>query len=106
MKKNKYREDLHKRLQDPDYAEGYLNAALEEALEDGDVSGLMLSIRNVIDATRGISEIHKKLEDVSRTSLYKTLSEGGNPEFSTVLKILKALKFNLRLQKEPKKKAS
>jgi probable addiction module antidote protein len=36
---------------------------------------------------------------LSRESLYKALSEGGNPSFATVLKVTRAL--GVRLQAQP-----
>jgi probable addiction module antidote protein len=35
---------------------------------------------------------------LSRESLYRALSEGGNPEFATVLKVLRALGLRLRVE--------
>jgi len=100
MKRNSnYQEDLLERLANPKYASGYLNAALEEAIEDGFVGGLMVAIRNVIDAHGGMAKFAKKIKGKSRTSLYKTLNEDGNPEFSTVLEIIKHLPISLQFNK-------
>ena len=105
-KKSTYKDDLMERLSDPAYASGYLNAALEEAMEDGFVGGLMIAIRDVIEAHGGVSKFAKKLKGKSRTSLYKTLAEDGNPEFATVLEIIKHLPFNLHFNEGSARKAS
>ncbi|MCG8616096.1 MAG: putative addiction module antidote protein, partial [Desulfobacterales bacterium] len=38
----------------------------------------------------GMTEVAKKA-GVTRASLYKSLSQGGNPQFSTISKVTKAL---------------
>ena len=38
----------------------------------------------------GMTEVSKKA-GVTRTSLYKSLAEGGNPKFTTISKVTKAL---------------
>jgi probable addiction module antidote protein len=45
-----------------------------------------------------MTELAKEI-GVSRESLYKSLSEDGNPAFSTVLKIFRS--FGLRLEVKP-----
>lgn len=43
-----------------------------------------------------------KAAGVSRESLYKALSVGGNPEFATIMKVMKAL--GLQMSIEPAEK--
>jgi probable addiction module antidote protein len=43
---------------------------------------------------RGMSEVARQA-GVSRTSLYKSLAEGGNPEFSTISRVCAALGVKL-----------
>ena len=45
---------------------------------------------------KGMSEV-AELAGVTRASLYKSLSKGGNPNFRTISKIVKALGFNLTI---------
>jgi probable addiction module antidote protein len=52
----------------------------------------------VVARSKGISKIAAETE-LSRPTIYRTFSEGGNPELSTLLKVLKAL--GLRLSVEP-----
>lgn len=74
---------LKKYLTDPEKAAAYLNAELE----DGDMFYLLKAIRNVAAANGGVGKLAKTVK-MSRTTLYKTLSENGNPEISTLEKIL------------------
>lgn len=69
-------------------------AYLEAALEEDDPS-LIVAVLGDIARSRGMTHIARET-GLGRESLYKALSTGGNPEFATVLKVLKAL--GLRLQ--------
>lgn len=69
-------------------------AYLEAALEDGDPD-LVAAALGDIARSRGMTTIARET-GLGRESLYKALSSEGNPEFATVLKVLKAL--GLRLQ--------
>ena len=72
-------------------------AYLEAALEDGDPAVIVHAIGNIARA-RGMSQIARDA-GLGRASLYKALSPEGNPEFATVLKVVKAL--GIRLHAEP-----
>ena len=67
----------------------YLNAALE----DGDQAMVAAALGNVARA-RGMSQLAKDT-GITRDGLYKALSPDGNPSFSTVQKVVKALGFKL-----------
>ncbi len=69
-------------------------AYLEAALEEDDPS-LIVAVLGDIARSRGMTHIARET-GLGRESLYKALSAEGNPEFATVLKVLKAL--GLRLQ--------
>jgi len=66
-----------------------IRAYLEEALETVDPSFIAQSLGTVARA-RGMSQIAKET-GLSRESLYKALSPEGNPEFSTVIRVMTAL---------------
>lgn len=72
-------------------------AYLEAALEDGD-PGLVTAALGDVARSRGMTTIARET-GLGRESLYKALSTEGNPEFSTVIKVLQAL--GLRLQVVP-----
>lgn len=62
---------------------------LNEVLEHGNESDLVCAIGNVAKAI-GMSKIAEK-SGLSRPSLYKALSDGAKPQFSTIMKVLKAI---------------
>jgi len=66
-----------------------ISAYLEEALETDDPAFITQALGTVARA-RGMSQIAKET-GLSRESLYKALSAEGNPEFSTVIRVMQAL---------------
>ena len=72
-------------------------AYLDAVFADGD-EALIAEALGVIARSKGIAKIAEDT-DLSRPSLYRALSANGNPELSTLLKVLKAL--GLRLSVEP-----
>lgn len=99
MAKNKnYQEWLLEKLKDHDEAVAYLNAALEESLKGDEESQqlFLIALRNVAEAQGGVSNLAKKAH-VGRESLYKTLSENGNPKWHTLVSLLGAMGLSFRL---------
>ena len=72
----------------------YLNVALEE----GDLSLIMASLGDIARARR--MGVVAQETGLGRESLYKSLSPGGNPEFATVLKVVRSLGFRLQVTTE------
>ncbi len=66
-----------------------IRAYMDEALASDDPALIAKALGTVARA-RGMSQIAKK-SGLSRESLYKALSSDGNPEFSTVIKVMHAL---------------
>ena len=99
MKKTKksasYEEYLIESLKDPEDAAGYLSAALEE----GDIKSFLLALYHVIQAQGGVAMVAKKSRK-SRTSLYKALSEEGNPYLKSTSEILHAIGFHLCVEQD------
>lgn len=69
-------------------------AYLEAAFEDGDPRLVAAALGDVARAI-GMTKVAREA-GLGRGSLYKALSADGNPEFATVLKVMRAL--GLRLQ--------
>lgn len=88
-----YQDYLIKSLEDPEEAAGYLNAALE----GGDIHVFLLALKNVIEAQGGIRMLSEKTHK-SRTSLYKSLSDKGNPYLKNTREILSAIGLKLAIQ--------
>ena len=66
---------------------------LEAALEDGDPA-LIAAALGDIARVKGMSEVARQA-GLGRESLYKALSPEGNPELSTLMKVVKALGLRL-----------
>jgi probable addiction module antidote protein len=73
-------------------------AYLEAALEDGDPS-IVVKALGTIARARGMTQISRDT-GLGRESLYKALSPEGNPEFATVMKVVRALGLKLRAEPE------
>ena len=73
-------------------------AYLEAALEEGDPALVATALGDIARA-KGMSEIARKT-GLGRESLYKALSPEGNPEFATVLKVVRALGLRLHATAE------
>jgi probable addiction module antidote protein len=62
---------------------------LNEVLENGNETDLVIAIGHVAKAI-GMTKIAERT-GMSRPSLYKALSDGAKPQFSTIIKVLKAI---------------
>jgi probable addiction module antidote protein len=88
LSRKAYQPELIESLRDVDEAEAYLNAALEEK----DSALFLLASRNVAEAQGGVAQ-HAEKTKLNRESLYKMLSERGNPESKSLDAILYELGF-------------
>ena len=84
--------DVAQQLRTPKEMAAYLDAWFSEAPDD--VAGIARALGDIARA-RGKTQVARDA-GLSRESLYKALSEGGNPSFATVLKVARAL--GIRLQ--------
>jgi probable addiction module antidote protein len=80
---------------DPQFASEYLKAAMED---EDEPQVLLIALRRIAEARGGITQIARKA-GVERESLHRALSARGNPRFSTLSAIAKAV--GLRLTVEP-----
>ncbi len=71
-------------------------AYLDAALEDGDAALVVAALGDIARA-KGMSQIARDA-GLGRESLYKALSTTGNPEFATILKVVRALGLQLHVQ--------
>ncbi len=81
------RYDVSEHLRTEEEMALFLEACVEEA--DGD-AGLIASALGDIARARGMTQIARDA-GVTREGLYKALSGDSSPEFSTILKVSKAL---------------
>jgi probable addiction module antidote protein len=85
-------------------SEEELTASLNEALATGDPS-LIVDALGSIARARGMTLVAKET-GLARESLYRSLVNGGNPEFATVLKVLEAVGLRLEVSKAQTGKAA
>lgn len=78
-------------LTTPEARAAYLEACLEEA--PGNVAFFALALGDVARSL-GMSRVAKKA-GIPRESLYRSLSQAGNPELSTLLRVATALGVRL-----------
>ena len=74
--------DVAEQLRTPEEMAAYLDAWLQEAPDDA--AGIARALGDIARA-RGMTQVARDA-GLSRESLYKALSEEGNPSFATVLK--------------------
>ena len=86
--------DVAEQLRTPEEMAAYLDAWLEEAPDDA--AGIARALGDIARA-KGMSQVARDA-GLSRESLYKALSENGNPSFATVLKVARALGVRLHAE--------
>ena len=87
-----YHDELIESLRDPVERAAYINAALE----DGDRRILLKALRNVAEANGGMGRLASRAK-LSRESLYRMLSESGNPELASIERVFRSLGLALRV---------
>lgn len=88
------RYDVADQLRTPEEMAAYLDAWLAEAPDDA--AGIARALGDIARA-KGMAKV-ARATGLGRESLYKALSDTGNPSLATVLKVAKAL--GLRLHAE------
>lgn len=75
---------------------------LETALEDAaDDPGALPAALGIIARSGNMSDLARRV-GMSRDGLYRALSEDGNPTWSTVLQVTKALNLRVEIHPEPR----
>lgn len=86
--------DVAEQLRTPEEMAAYLDAWFTEAPDDA--AGIARALGDIARA-KGMSQVARDA-GLSRESLYKALSENGNPSFATVLKVARALGVRLHAE--------
>ena len=86
--------DVAEQLRTADERAAYLDAWLNEAPDDA--RGIARALGDIARA-KGMSSVAREA-GLSRESLYKALSDKGNPSFATVLRVAKALGVRLHAE--------
>ncbi|ACB83045.1 MULTISPECIES: addiction module antidote protein [Methylorubrum] len=84
--------DVAEHLQDEEAMAAYIEAVLE----DGDPALVAAAIGDIARA-RGMAQIARETGR-SRESLYRALSDRGNPELATLMGVLKAMGLQLSVR--------
>lgn len=90
-------EVVFEQLLNPEMAKAYLDVALEEYEQDGDLGFFLEALRNVVEAREGMTRLAEKT-GLNRQNLYRVLSQEGNPELRTISLILHNLGYRLSVQ--------
>ena len=91
-----FHDHLIESLRDPEESAIYLQVALDEYQQDGQIEAFMLALRDVAEANGGLGQLAKKT-DLNRQNLYQALSGKGNPRLKTLGTILAGLGFHLSI---------
>lgn len=86
--------DVAAQLRTPEEMAAYLDAWLDEFPDDA--AGIARALGDIARA-KGMTQVARDA-GLSRESLYKALSPDGNPSFSTVLKVARALGVKLHAE--------
>jgi probable addiction module antidote protein len=90
MRGEDYKRDLLADLRNnPDYAARYLSAARRDSRE-----AFLVALRDIAEAQQGVAKV-AHAANVNRESLYRALSEQGNPRLSTLDAVLDALQISV-----------
>ncbi len=95
-----YRDFLTERMQSPEEAAEYLRWSIDEYFKDGNTEAFLSAIRTVVEARGGMTELSKNTA-LNRQTLYRTLSQKGNPRINTLRSILNSLGFRLSIEPLP-----
>lgn len=83
--------------QEPNGIDNYMKTSFEEFLNDGNERALLIALRQVAKAKGGFEELSNKT-GIKRESLYRALSENGNPRFNTLISVLNSLNYGLYIK--------
>jgi probable addiction module antidote protein len=96
MKKyNNINDYIIEKLKDPEEAELYLNAALEDYFEDQDTKAFFACLKNLIKAKTSITDFSENAH-INRSHLYDIFNSKVDPNFGTIKAILKKLGYKLQ----------
>jgi probable addiction module antidote protein len=89
MKTRKF--DIAEMLETEEDVRGFLAEAYAQGTPDEFVHALNVAARAI-----GMTEVARRA-GVTRASLYKSLADGGKPQFTTIVKVTEALGCKLRV---------
>lgn len=90
---------LEEQFQDKSESTAFINTALEQYFEDHDKELFLATLKEVVKAQGGITEISRQAH-INRQHLYRMLSNKGNPSFDNISSLLMALGLKLKVEYE------
>ncbi|MEI8390454.1 MAG: transcriptional regulator [bacterium] len=98
MRKYKNMDDyIIELLKDPEEAEAYLNASIDEYMNDGDIAAFCIALEHLVKSKSSVSEFSEK-NKFNRKQLYRIFKNEINPSMDSVLKILNSLGFKVQFK--------
>jgi probable addiction module antidote protein len=100
--------EVEKLRKDPEFAVEYLKLALESLTDPEDRGVSLIMLRALAEAYGGLGAVAAKA-DISRESLYRSLSPRGNPTLKTLVAVLNTMGLRLSVvpqQKKARKRAA
>jgi probable addiction module antidote protein len=98
-----FSETFENELRNPEFATHFVQAALDDSYETGDIGIFLVALRDVAQANRAMARTARRAR-VARPSLYKTLSEDGKPQFETVFSLMPEMGFRFSVTTVAKQK--
>ena len=95
-----FKDYLLKDLAQPEFAKGYLEAALQDFDKDGNIELLLLCMKDIAEAQGGIEEL-VTWTNLSPQTLTYLLNTEQPPQLDKALDILSRLKDSVRLMFAP-----
>jgi len=83
---------------DPEFADVYLAAALEEVEQPGGHQAMLTALRHIAEA-QGMANVAAKA-GMPRESIYRALGQRGNPTIKTLLAVLNASGLHLSVARQ------
>jgi len=99
-KYQKFQDYLVEKLRSKKEAKAFLDAAMLEFEEDGDIEAFLLALRYLAEANGGISQLSGK-SSLNRQNLYKILTGKTVPKFDTTLSIMNSLGYRFKVEALP-----
>ena len=91
-----YDDFMQEQLKDLDFQKDYLTASLEAYVEDGDFKAFFRALERVVKVRCSVTQFCNEA-DIERTNFYSLIRGNKKPKLETVLKIFKALGFELKV---------
>lgn len=89
-----FKDYLLKDLAEPEFAKGYLQAAIQDFDKDGNIETLLLSMKDIAEAQGGIERL-VSWTNLNPQTLTYLLNTNPSPQLDKVLDILSRLKDSL-----------